>query len=90
MSDERSEEGIESTVCSDWAGMDSAPTDGTEVVGWVPYKGHVLMRYRDGWEFYNSIPMTRKPGHYIMGWSRFGTMPTHWRPKQENSREWIH
>jgi hypothetical protein len=77
------------SLCSDWFGMDSAPTDGTEVVGWVPHKGHCLMRYRDGWEQYKSIPHV-KPGFTTMGWARFGNKPTHWRPKQENSREWIY
>ena len=75
--------------CSAWSGMDTAPTDGTEIVGWVPHIGCCLMRYRDGWEHYKSIPHV-KPGFTTMGWARFGNKPTHWRPKQENSREWIY
>ena len=90
---ERSEQpalsGLATSTCSAWREMPEAPTDGTEVVGWIPAKGHVLMRFRDGWEFYNRVPSRRTVGHYTMGWSRPGTQPTAWRKKCERSTEWI-
>ena len=74
---------------STWLPMEMAPTDGTEVVGWVPLKGHFLMRYRDGWEYHARIPH-KQPGFFTLGWRRFGNPPTYWRHKEEDPREWIY
>ena len=72
-----------------WKEMSEAPTDGTEIVGWMPTKGHVLMRFSQGWELYCSIPMLQKVGHSTMGWSQTTTSPIAWREKCYNSTEWI-
>ena len=72
-----------------WLEINSAPTDGTEVIGWIPLEGYVLMRFCNGWEFYTCIPSHKESELSTMGWVKFEN-PTYWRNKQKNPREWIY
>ena len=78
-----------SATCSAWREMSDAPNDGSEIVGWIPYKGHVLMKWDGCWKIKMNMPKDRA-GLYVMGWGLPQKQPTAWREKMEQSTEWIY
>jgi len=68
--------------------IETAPKDGTEVVGWVPRQGHVLMIWKD--KCWQSAQRTKtdRNGLFQHAMQLLANQPTQWRPKQDRCTEW--